>query len=317
MKKYLLIVTLIFVLGACGTSTTTLAPSTRTPSITITSTTTASETRTVLPGETQILPLTPSSTVSPDAWRSLPVFPLSVSQRMMEVFKHGLGRGRDPSRLSKIGDCQNITPYFLAAFDSPSNYRLGNQYETLQSTIDHFSGSWSRKSIATHGGFNAATVMNPNWIIIPRSPECDKGETPSACELRFYNPSFAIISMEEAWSGDLSKYDHYLRMLVEFVLSQDVIPIIATRAELPDSSISINATVVQVAYDYQVPLWNFGAAAANLPNNGLSKDGFHLTPGTVEGNYYFDDPARMELGWTIRNLTALQSVDAVFHGVTK
>jgi len=123
--------------------------------------------------------------------------------------------------------------------------------------------------------------------------------------------------MEEAWSGDLSKYDHYLRMLVEFVLSQDVIPIIATRAELPDSSISINATVVQVAYDYQVPLWNFGAAAANLPNNGLSKDGFHLTPGTVEGNYYFDDPARMELGWTIRNLTALQSVDAVFHGVTK
>jgi hypothetical protein len=119
--------------------------------------------------------------------------------------------------------------------------------------------------------------------------------------------------MEEAWSGDIQKYDYYLRMLVEYVLSQDVVPIIATRAEIPGSQVSINKTVAQIAYDYQIPLWNFGASTVVLPNYGLSSDGFHLTPGTVEGNYNFKDPTRLELGWTWRNLTALQTIDSVFQ----
>ncbi len=245
----------------------------------------------------------------------MPVVPVGVSRQMINVYLRGLARGRDPSRFSKIGDCQNITPYFLAAFSDPSKYRLGDQYAYLQPTIDRFSGSWARKSVAIHGGFNAATVLSPFWTLVPRPGECKQGETPASCELRLYNPSFVVISMEEAWSGDLAKYDHYMRLLVEYVLSQDVVPIIATRAELPDSPISINAIVVQIAYDYGIPLWNFGAAAAPLPSHGLSADGFHLTPGTVEGNYYFDDPARMELGWTWRNLTALQAIDAVYRAL--
>jgi hypothetical protein len=243
----------------------------------------------------------------------MPIVPTRVSKQILEVFQQGLARGRNPSRFSKIGDCQNIPPYFLSEFDDPSKYRLGSQYDYLHSTIEHFSGSWSRNSLATHGGFNAATVLSPFWTIVPRPDVCNKGETPAACEIRVYNPSFAIISMEEAWSGDLEKYDHYMRNLVEFVLSQDVVPIIATRAESPNSQISINSTVAQIAYEYNIPLWNFGVSTLDLPGYGLSSDGFHLTPGTVEGNYYFDDPTRMELGWTWRNLTALQAIDAVYR----
>jgi hypothetical protein len=246
----------------------------------------------------------------------MPVIPLGISNLIIDVFQRGLVRGRDSSRFSKIGDCQNITPYFLSAFDDPSKYRLGSQYDYLQPTIYHFMGSWSRTSLATHGGFNAATVLSSFWTLVPRPDACNKGETPAACEIRVYNPSFVIISMEEAWSGDLQKYDHYMRMLVEFVLSQDVVPIIATRAELPDSNISLNETVAQIAYDYSIPLWNFGAATVVLPNYGLSSDGFHLTPGTVEGNYYFDDSTRIGLGWTWRNLTALQTIDSVYRFVS-
>jgi hypothetical protein len=253
----------------------------------------------------------PTPSQPPEPWKSLPVIPAQVSSRIIGVFQRGLSRGRDPNRFSKIGDCQNITPYFLSVFDDPSKYRLGDQYTDLQLTVDRFQGSWSRPSVATHGGYNAATVMSPFWTIVPRPELCDKGETPVACEIRVNNPSFAIISMEEAWSGDLQKYDYYMRLLVEYVLSQDVVPIIATRAELPGSQTSINQTVAQIAYDYSIPLWNFGVATIALPDFGLSADGFHLTPGTVEGNYYFDDPARMQLGWTWRNLTALQILDAV------
>lgn len=271
--------------------------------------------QTLLPGETPIFSPSPTSTLALDAWKSMPFVPERVAPRMIEVYQRGLARNRNPNRFSKVGDCQNITPYFLAAFSDPSKYHLGDQYAHLQPTIDYFSGSWSRKSVATHGGFNAATLLNPFWTVLPRPVECELGETPAACEIRLFNPSFAFISLEEAWSGDLEKYDRYLRMLVEYVLSQDVVPIIATRAELPDSPISINAIVVQIAIDYDVPLWNFGASTESLPNHGLSVDGFHLSPGTVEGNYYFDDPTRMELGWTWRNLTALQTIDAVYFGV--
>ncbi len=313
MKHCPFIVILLVFVAACGSGTT--IPVTETKTSIQVPEATASPTQTLQPGETPIPSPSPTATLAPDAWLSIPVVPAGVSTAMIEVYQRGLARGRDPSRFSKIGDCQNITPYFLAMFSDPSKYRLGDQHAYLQPTIDHFAGSWSRKSVATHGGFVAATVLSPFWTVVPRPAECQQGETPAACEIRLNNPSFVVISMEEAFSGDLVKYDRYMRMLVEYVLSEDVVPIITTKAELPDAPISINATVVQIADDYGIPLWNFGAAAATLPNHGLSADGFHLTPGTVDGNYYFDDPARMELGWTIRNLTALQSIDAVYRAL--
>lgn len=259
----------------------------------------------------------PTSTPTIDAanWQFIPVVP-ALSEAMRDVYLRGLEAGRDPSRFSKIGDCQNIIPYFLAAFDDGDKYRLGEQYAYLQPTIDHFAGSWSRKSDATHGGFVSATVLSPFWTVAPRPNECNEGETPAACELRVYNASFAVISMEEDWSGDLAKFDRYSRMLVEYVLSQNVIPILGTRAERPDAEIKLNPTIVQIAYDYQIPLWNFGAATVLLPDYGLQEDGFHLTPATIEKDFYFDDPARMELGWVWRNLTALQALDAVYNGAT-
>ena len=87
-------------------------------------------------------PALPSDTAEP-SWQDLPIIP-DVSSEMIEVYQRGLERGNDPARFSKIGDCQNITTYFLAMFDSGS-YALGDQYAYLQSTIDHFSGSWKRQ----------------------------------------------------------------------------------------------------------------------------------------------------------------------------
>jgi len=102
-----------------------------------------------------------------------------------------------------------------------------------------------------------------------------------------------------------------MRKIVEYVISQDVIPILATRAEGPDAEISIDATVARIAYDYGVPLWNFWAAAYPLPSHGLTADGFHLTWAAP----FFNDPERMEMGWPWRNLTALQTLDTVFRAV--
>lgn len=262
-----------------------------------TPTTSASETSTVVPG-----------------WQDLPIVP-TVSPEMVEVYQRGLARGRDPNRFSKIGDCQNITTYYLAMFDS-GNYKLGDQYAYLQPTIDHFKGSWWRESLAVKGGMNVAAVQNVMWA---NPDQCKSGETPLQCELRVYNPSIAIISMEESWSGSISNYDFYMRKIVEYVLSQDIVPILATRSETPTQERQINAIVAQIAADYHIPLWNFWASTASLENNGISADGFHLTgkDESPEVRSFFDDSANLQYGWTQRNLTALQAIDAVYRGLAE
>jgi len=281
---------------------------TATSTQTLTSTPTlALPTETRLPRATPTDSQSPTPTLAPEAWKSMPIIPI-VSPRMVEVYRAGLAAGRDPTHFSKIGDCQNIPTYFLASFDNPNNYHLGDEYKSLQTTIDYYSGSWSRNSLAVKPGENVAAALNPLWA---DPHQCRTGETPIACELRVYNPSIVTISMEESWSGDIVAYNKYLRKIVEYALSQNVIPILATRAEFPRSNNDINATVARIAYEYQVPLWNFWAATNRLPSYGLQEDGFHLT----QARDFFDDPNVMKEGWPWRNLTALQAIDAVFRRV--
>jgi hypothetical protein len=311
VKNLYIIVSLIFVLSACTneTSIQTGGISTRT----VSSSPTAFLPQATQPENTPTFSTTFVATLVPDSWKSWPVVPKELSQRMIEVYQRGLERSRDSNKFSKIGDCQNIPTYFLAAFDDPGGYQLGSKYTYLQPTIEHFAGSWSRESLAVKGGMNVAAVQNPFWTLSPKPDVCTAGETPLACEIRVNNPSFAIISMEESWSGDIAKYDSYMRKIVDFVLSQDVVPILATRAEEPNPKITINATVARIAYDYGIPLWNFWVAAYPLPSHGLTSDEFHLTWASP----IFDDPVRMQMAWPWRNLTALQVIDAVYRDASK
>ena len=308
MNHFPFIVILLVFLAACGSGA--IIPVTETDTSTQVPEAMVSPTQTQRLGETPAPSPSPIATLVPEAWQSMPIVP-TVSVSMVEVFQRGLARGRDPNRFSKIGDCQNITTYFLASFDDPNEYRLGPDYAYLQPTIDHFTGSWSRQSLAVKGGMNVAAVQNPFWTLTPKPNECNSGETPLACEIRVNNPSIVIISMEESWSGDIGRYDNYMRKIVMYVLSQDVVPILTTRAEEPDPKTTINATVARIAYDYDVPLWNFWAAAYPLPSHGLTADEFHLT----WAGPFFDDPARMQMAWPWRNLTALQAIDAVWRGL--
>jgi len=247
-------------------------------------------------------------------WQSMPVVPEGLSPAMREVYQRGLERGRDPERFSKFGDCQNVPSRFLAMFDT-GEYRLGDSYAYLQETIDHFSGSWSRESSAVLGGMNVASVQT---LYFTDPQHCEVTESPMVCEIRVHNPSLVLISFE-TWFGkpasmaedSKGSYEARLRAVVDYVLSQDVVPILGTKADNLEGDHSINAAIARVARDYQIPLWNYWAATDVLPSHGLSEDGFHLTFALN----YFDDPARMEMAWPWRNLTALQTIDAVYRAL--
>jgi len=243
-----------------------------------------------------------------DSWKTLPVIP-TVSDAAREIYQRGLEMGNNPNAFGKVGDCQNVHSYFVGSFDTPDDYSLGEDYAYLQETIDHFAGSFIRNSEAVDNGFNVASVLSPLWS----SPDrCDPDENPNQCENRIHNPSIVFISMETWWTGeDPQIYEDYLSEIVEYWISEGVVPILATKADNLEGDHGINRAIANVAQEYDIPLWNFWLAVQDLPNGGLSEDGFHLT----YARNFFDDAERMQNGWVIRNLTALQTLDAVWRGV--
>ena len=247
---------------------------------------------------------TPKPPLAKDAWMQIPAVPTSISDSMREIYQQGLTLGNDPAHFSIIGDCQNVSSYFLSMFDQPGEFSLG-EYSYLQPTIDYYQGSFSRTSLAVKGGFNVAAILSP-LRADPKS--CNPNESPLDCELRVWKPSVVFVSMETWWSEKpAEEYDKYMRRVIERILETGAVPIIATKADNLEGDHSINTTIAQIAYDYDIPLWNFWAAVQPLPNHGLWPDGFHLT----FARNFFDDPDRMESAWPWRNLTALQTLDVV------
>lgn len=312
MKKINFLLTLTILLAACSTTT---APTQ------INSATDQAIQPTGLPASpappVAASPTTPASTATPkppleiDAWMQMPVVPDGVSESMREVYQRGIESGNDPTHFSIIGDCQNVSSYFLSVFDTPGEYSLGSEYEYLQPTIDFYHGSYSRVSLAVKGGFNAAAVLSP-LRADPKS--CNANESPLDCELRTWRPTVVFVSMETWWSHKpAEEYDKYMRKVLDRIIEFGAVPIIATKADNLEGDNSINATVAQIAYEYEIPMWNFWAAVQPLPDKGLSPDGFHLT----FARNFFDDPKRMLNAWPWRNLTALQSLDAVRNALNE
>jgi hypothetical protein len=248
---------------------------------------------------------TASPTPDADAWQKAPIVP-EISNRARQIFEEGLALGNDPQNFSKIGDSETFTSWFLAPFDkTPPTYRLG-EYVYLQGVIHHFSGSYARQSIAARQGFNASSVFAPLWA----DPVlCEAGETPLACEFRLHQPAYVFILLGTNDIWHLDTFEEQIRRIIEYSINEGVIPILGTKADNLEGDGSVNRTLYTLALEYEIPLWNFWAAVQDLPQAGLDVDQAHLT----FGYNYFDDPKAMLNAWPVRNLTALQVLDAVLR----
>jgi hypothetical protein len=239
---------------------------------------------------------TPDTRLKPEQWRSWPVVP-EFSLWLIDFFKHGQELGRDRHAFSRVGDCQNIPEAFLGLY-ATERYYFSDRYAYLQETVDYFVGSFGRENISVHGGFNFPAVFSP----LRADPDaCEVTENPIECELRVHNPAFVFISLEFVYEGRTAdNYEEYLRSAVEYTLSLGVIPILATKADNVEGDHSINLATAQVAYDYDVPMWNWWKAAQRLPNKGMDverNDGFHIS----------------SEAWSERTYTALQTLDTLLR----
>lgn len=239
-----------------------------------------------------------------DAWKYLPVVP-DVSVNAREIYQRGVELGNDPHRFSKVGDCQNVSSYFMGIFENPDEYQLGPDYAYLQETIDYYQGSFSRTSYSVKGGYNVAAILTP---LRADQKVCGNKQSPLECELNDWRPSIAIVSLEEWWADrPVDDYSAYLDKAIQIMIDKGTLPIMATRAGNTVHVYALNDAIARVAHKHDVPLWNFWSAIQPLPNRGLTEDGFHLT----FARNIFSDPLRMKAAWPWRNLTALQVLHTV------
>ena len=261
---------------------------------------TSSPSETVTPNNTP----TPDLRPLPEDWRTWATVP-ALSPWLADVFARGQEQGLDPHHFSVAGDCQNIPNAFLGFYDDPERYYFTNADAYLQQTVDWFAGTWGRDGLAVAGGSNFPAIFTP----LRADPQlCENDESPLACEIRTYRPSFMIISMEFVYEGrTATNYEEYLRQAVDYALSQNVIPILMTKADNVEGGHRINLATAQVGYDYDIPLINWWRQAQTLPGDGLDRE---RGASSVPQYFYITTEA-----WSVRSYTALETLDAILRSL--
>ena len=248
------------------------------------------QTRTPMPG-------LPTADMRPVAanWRQWPVVP-TISDTASDIYWYGVKElGTNPRYLSRIGDCHSEPGVFMGIYDTDF-YSLADEDQYLTSAIEFFRGSFDQESYSVHAGMSAASVLTEIWA---DSRYCLEGENALECEIRIHNPSIMFVNLGSNWvpgAGTDIYYD-YLSEIIQTLLDHGILPILSSKADNVEGDNSINEITAQVARDFDLPYFNFWAAAQYIPHNGLDpeKDGVHLS---VEA-------------WNWRNYYALQTLYAV------
>jgi hypothetical protein len=249
-------------------------------------------------------------TYPPGSWKTLPIVP-AATDAARRIYSAGQVLGNDPHAFSIIGDCLSLPINLFQNYGKDSgDYDLG-EFTSLQPVVDWFKPSFNRQSVTVGDGFNTAAVLSP----LRADPAlCQANETPLACEFRIFHPSYVLISLgTDDYLTPPGIYESRMRQLVEYSIAQGAIPILATKADDREGGDAFNLILANLANEYDIPLWNFWAAVQPL-RYGLIGDEGHLA--WADPNH-LDYIYALQVAIPVRNLTALQTLDSIWRGVTE
>jgi len=266
---------------------------------------TLQETATTSPTDTDTpVPTRTAVVYTPGLWKELPVLPEALSDRAREIYQQGLAMGNDPHVYTKVGDCNSMSPDFLAGFGG--QYDLGKDFAYLQPAIDYYKKSFRLPNQATNPGTTTSRVLVSLW----NNDECLPNEPMLECQYRVDNPSIAIIMLgtidAKTHQQQPEVYEQNLRAIIEKTISLGILPVLTTKADNIEGDESINETIARLAMEYELPLWNFWKAAQPLANHGLKPDGEHLNFWSGPPSTDFSLPIALDYGKEVKNITALQ-----------
>jgi hypothetical protein len=240
---------------------------------------------------------TPTVYVQPPAedWKQWAVIPLTVSERMREVYRYGLANGTDPNAFTVLGDCQGDSETFLGAFKTNQQLVSGLPTELVE-TIAQFDGSFNRYNPAAKSGSSAGSLLWSEWNDNLEG-KCAPGESPLDCELRVHRPSIVFVHLGTHFEVP-DRNLRYLTIIIERILANGAVPVMVTKADkLEGDDEYVNRNIATLAELYELPLCNFWASVQDLPAGGLLPNGMHLTP---EAH-------------TVHRIGALETLDAVWR----
>ena len=265
--------------------------------------------------------LTAWPTTAADPAPSQYPFISGVTPHAHQIFLLGQNLGNRANVFSKIGDSITANEVFLAPIGW-GRYDL-HQYTYLAPVIAYFSqtnartaNSFANTSLAAKGGWTAGQVINPDAVFNPDL--CRPNENPLECEFRVVKPSVGLIMIgtNDVRYTSATQYAAELRQILQTSLNRGIIPVISTIPPMHhDWAVgrveAINAIIVSLAREYDVPLWDYWSALQSLSNDPLSSDGIHPSGYTNRAADFSQDGLRT--GYTVRNLLALQALDAVWQ----
>jgi hypothetical protein len=227
--------------------------------------------------------------------------PDAVQQNVRDVYAYGQSIGRNPRAFSKLGDSTIANPFFMGYFDD-GRYNLG-AYGYLQPTIDYFSGSFGRESVAVRIGLHTWSVLDPMWA----GGGCGGGEHMLACEFRLHNPAFLFIRLGSNDAGVPDMVERSLRRIITYALENGVVPILGTKADRFEGGDNINNNIIRkLAQEMNVPLWDFDVLAGTIVGRGLTADRVHMTS-VVPLDYTQTNP--LQTGHGVHSLSALMMLE--------
>lgn len=203
-----------------------------------------------------------STNLDPQDWMNWPVIPI-ITSNVLEIYELGQSLGRSSNSFSIFGDCQSTPEAFLGLFRI-DNLAYDSLPTHLQNTVDFFGKSFSRESPTAKPGTTTGALLWTEWHESKNG--CQSSETPVDCELRLNNPSYVLLAVGTHYE---TRNEYYLRIIIEELLSQGIIPILSTKADNREEDHSINLATAKLAIEYNIPLWNFWALSKDLPSNGL------------------------------------------------
>ena len=307
-------------IGAAGPTNIAFVP-TLIPSRTSTSPPTSANTP-VPPSPTPPPPTATSAppTNPPPAGYNHPLPYLSgVSDHTRQIYLAGLAAGNRANVFSKIGDSITVAPTFLVPFGWGQFNLRDSDY--LADVVNYYAGGWARNgnsfnnvSLAAKGGWSSFSVLAPSQA---DHSVCRAGEPPLWCEYRLSRPSVALILLgtNDVMDSSSDAYRANLQRIVDDSISRGIVPVLSTmpafhRSGYEGRVAELNGIIADVAHQNDIPLWDYWGALEALPNEGIGPDGIHPSAAPNSADFTADN---LQFGYTVRNLTALQALDALWH----
>ncbi|MBI5668211.1 MAG: hypothetical protein HZC41_09410 [Chloroflexi bacterium] len=238
-----------------------------------------------------------------------------VSDRMRQVYRLGQTLGMHSYVITKVGDSLSFNPMYLEPMSRNDN-DLG-PYDYLADALTYF-GPSAAPSAAASIGLNVFSVFDPGW---KRKAQCRANESPLACEYRQKQPgvAFILFGPNDVRAVNVDKFRTQMQKIVEETEQRGIIPVLSTFSADPnrrywDEAVIFNLAIVDVAWQYDVPLINLWAAARPLPDYGLDADHVHMKN---SGFLYLKYSTGHEslYGTSLRNLLSLVMLDEILHTV--